>query len=303
MELRHLRYFIAVAEELHFGKAAKRLNMSQPPLSQQINQLESEIGVMLFQRSKRYVKLSDAGKVFLKQTYQIFEKLDKACIEARKIHEGNVGQLIIGLSGSWSSKLLNLLRIYRSKFPDVEVLIQQMSTVDQIKAFHENLIQIGILCPPIEMNDDLNLRVIHNVPFYAALPSAHPLAHETDPLDLIRLKEEPFIFSPRKVGPGYFDTNISICHRAGFIPKILQEVEGIFNILTLVAIGMGVSLVSELALEHPREGVVFKELKDKQVTMDLAIAWRRDNDSPIINNFLTVAEELIQGESYSTSRF
>lgn len=292
MELRHIKYFIAVAEELHFGKAAARLNMSQPPLSQQINQLENELGVVLFRRTKRSVEMTDAGKAFLDQSYQILNKLEKACEEARNIHKGRVGELNIGLAGSWSSRLLNLLRTYRSKFPDVEVLIHQMSTVSQIKAFQENSIQIGILCPPIDTND-LNLRAIHTVPFYAALPSGHPLAGETYPLDLIKLKGEPFIISPRKVGPGYYDTIISLCNRSGFSPKISQETEGIFNILTLVSMEMGVSLVSQLALEHPREGVVFRELKDKQVTMDLTIAWRKDEDSSIINNFLTIVDQFL----------
>jgi DNA-binding transcriptional LysR family regulator len=293
MEIRHIKYFITVAQELHFGKAAARLNMSQPPLSQQISQLENEIGISLFKRTKRSVELTDAGNFFLEQSYQILEKLERACNDARSIHEGEVGRLIIGMTGSWSNKLLKLLRIYRSKFPNVEILLQQMSSVDQIKALQEKRIQIGILCPPFE-TDDINLRVIHTVPFYAALPSEHPFACGSFPLDPIKLKGESFIFSPRKGGPGYYDTIISLCNRAGFTPKISLEIEGIFNIITHVAMGMGVAFVSKLALEHPREGVVFREITDKEVTMKLSLATRKNEDSPMVNNFLMVFDNLYQ---------
>lgn len=293
MELRHLKYFIAVAEELHFGKAAIALNMSQPPLSRQIKQLEKEIGAKLFTRTKRSVELTDAGKLFLEQSNQIFNKLESACESARKAHNGEIGKLSIGFSGSWSSELLRLLRDYRSKFPHVEVLLQQLSTTEQVRALNEKRIQIGILCPPID-SDLFNLRVIHHAPFVVALPQNHPLAKDTSPIDPIYLKEEPFIMTPRKTGPGYYDTIISIFHQAGFSPKIVQEAEGVFTILTLVAAEVGVSLVSTLALEHPKPGVVFRNLKDNVTTMDLSLAWRKDESSPIVNTFLNTFEEVFQ---------
>ncbi|PGY09105.1 LysR family transcriptional regulator [Bacillus sp. AFS031507] len=293
MELRHLRYFVAVAEELHFGKAASRLNISQPPLSMQINQLEGEIGAKLFFRTKHHVELTDAGRIFLEQTYQILEKLEKACIEAAKIHRGEVGQLVIGFTGSLSSQQLQFLRQYRSRFPEVEVILKQMSTTDQVKALLEKRIHFGMLCPPIE-NNLLNFHIVHRVPFIAAIPSTHPLASETSPLDIRDLKNESFIISPRNIEPGYHDSIISICHQAGFTPKISQEAEGIFTILTLVAAELGVALVTTLVLDHPKQGVVFRDLKDSQTTMDLFLAWRKNDNLHIVDSFLTVFNEFFK---------
>ena len=168
-----------------------------------------------------------------------------------------------------------------------------MSTTDQVQALLEKRIHFGMLCPPIE-NNLLNFRIVHRVPFIAALPSAHPLASETLPLDIRNLKNESFIISPRNIEPGYHDSIISLCHQAGFIPKISQEAEGIFTILTLVAAELGVSLVTKLVLDHPKQGVVFRDLKDSQTTMDLFLAWRKNDNSPIVNSFLTVFNELFK---------
>lgn len=291
MEIRQLKYFIMVAEELHFGRAARKLNISQPPLSRQIAQLETEMGVQLLKRTNRFVELTEAGKSFLEDAHSILHSLDRACNRARKIHEGEAGQLVIGIAGSWSSALLRFLRYYRTKFPEIEVLIHQMSTMEQLRAFEEKRIHFGILCPPID-SQALHLRVIHSVPFYVALPSSHPLAGETAPIQLKALKKDPFIMSPRNIGPGYYDTIISICRNAGFSPRIAQEAEGLFTILTLVAAGIGVSLVSELALEHPKEGVVFRALEEEDTKMELTLAWRKDESSPIVEQFLQSFEEM-----------
>ncbi len=295
MELRHLRYFVAVAEELHFSKAAKRLNISQPPLSYQIAQLEEIVGAKLLNRTNRAVELTEAGKYFLENTYHLFNMLERTCEETRRIAQGEAGQLIIGFSGSWSSKLLKFLRYYRSKFPNIKVLLQQSSTSSQVKSLLKKQIDVGILAPPID-SASLNLRTIHLVPFYAALPSSHPLAQKKTPLDLGELKDEPFIMSPRKIGPGYYDTIISMCHQAGFSPNIIQEAEGVFTILTLVSTEIGVSLVSKLALEHPKEGVVFRALKNNSIKMNLSLAWRKNEESPIIKAFVATFDEFINSQ-------
>lgn len=293
MELRHLRYFIAVAEELHFSKAAERLNISQPPLSYQIAQLEEKVGAKLLNRTKRAVELTEAGKYFLENTYHLFNMLERTCEETRRIAQGEAGRLIIGFSGSWSSKLLKFLRYYRSKYPNIKVLLQQSSTSDQVESLHKKQIDVGILAPPID-STLLNLCTIHRVPFYAALPLAHPLAQKKSPLSLSELKDEPFIMSPRKIGPGYYDTIISMCHQAGFSPHIIQEAEGVFTILTLVSAEIGVSIVSKLALEHPKEGVVFRELKDNSIMMNLSLTWRKNGESPIVKAFVDTFDEFFE---------
>lgn len=291
LELRHLHYFVAVAEELHFGRAAKRLNLSQPPLSQQIAQLEKELEVNLFNRTKRHTELTPAGKYFLEHSYEILNKLERTCNDVRKIHQGEKGQLIIGYTGILSKLLLNLIRTYRSRYSKVEVVLQFLSSASQIQSLTENKIKLGFVCPPIE-SSNLNSRLVGYAPFVVALPSTHPLAKSTTPLDIRELKSEPFIMTHRKNEPGYYDTIISICNRSGFSPNVIQEAEGIFTILTLISTGMGISLVTTLALEYGNSGVVFRPVLDDTATMDLSMVWRKNEESPLVDTFLGVYDEL-----------
>ncbi|NWQ42564.1 LysR family transcriptional regulator [Bacillus sp. EB106-08-02-XG196] len=293
MEFRHIQYFVAVAEELHFGRAAKRLNMSQPPLSQQIAQLEKELGVELFYRTKRSTELTPAGKFFLEQSYDIMNKLDRTIMDVRKIHQGEKGQLIIGYTGFLNKLILNLIRTYRSRYPKVEVVLQFLSSVNQFQYLYDNKIKLGFVCPPID-SSILNSRLVGYAPFVAALPSSHPLAMDTSPLDIKELKNEPFVMTHRKNEPGYYDTIISICNRAGFSPNVIQEAEGIFTILTLISTGLGVSLVTNMALDYGNPGVVFRPLIDDTATMDLSLAWRKNEDSPLVDTFLGVYDELFK---------
>lgn len=285
MELRHLRYFVAVAEELHFSRAAKRLNMSQPPLSNQIAQLEDIIGTKLFNRTKRTVELTESGEIFLKHTYELFNLLENAVENTKRMGDGSSGKLIVGYTGSWSNKMLHFLRYYRNAFPDVKVLLHQLSTGEQLIALQKKEIDLGILAHPRDRSY-LHLQTIHNEPFYAALPISHPLAKGEGDLHLAHLKEDPFILPPRQIGPGYYDTLISLCNRAGFSPKIIQETEGLFTILTLVSAEIGVSIVSGLALEHPKKGVTFRKLSDDSLRLKLFLAWPKTKASPVAIQFV-----------------
>ncbi|MBS4215209.1 LysR family transcriptional regulator [Neobacillus rhizophilus] len=296
MELRHLHYFIAVAEELHFGRAAQRLNMSQPPLSQQIAQLEKELEVELFKRTKRHTELTPAGKYFLEQAYEILNKIEKTSMDVRKIYQGEKGQLYIGYTGILSKLLLQLIRTYRSRYPKVEVVLQHLSSANQIRSLYENKIKLGFVCPPIE-SSTLNSRLVGYAPFVVAIPSTHPLARDTSPLSLKELESEPFIMAHRKNEPGYYDTIISICNRAGFSPKVVQEAEGIFTILTLVSTGMGLSLVTNLTLEYGNSGIVFRPILDDNAKMDLSLVWRKNEDSPLVTTFLDVFDEMFKNNS------
>ncbi|MFJ8234216.1 LysR family transcriptional regulator [Ureibacillus sp. NPDC094379] len=287
MEFRHLKYFIAVAEELNFGKAAARLNISQPPLSNQIAQLEKELDVKLFSRTKRHTELTPAGKYFLEQSYEMMNKLEQAKNDVRKIYYGEKGILNIGYTGILSKKIIDLIRTYRGKHPEVEVVLHHLSTTNQIQALHEKRIHLGFLCPPIE-SSHFNSHLVVSAPFMVALPSTHHLAKQKGPINLSDLKSEPFIMSNRKGEPGYYDTIISICNRSGFSPNVIQEAEGIFTILTLISTGMGVSLVTNLTLEYANSGVVLKEIKDQNASMDLTLVWRKEEESPIVETFLGV---------------
>jgi DNA-binding transcriptional LysR family regulator len=295
MELRHLKYFLAVAEELHFGRAAKRLNISQPPLSSQINQLEEEIGAKLLSRNKRNVELTEAGKHFLEKTYQILKMLDKTCEETREIDSGIVGELNIGFTGLWNKYLINFLFNFRSSYPDVKPVLYQMSTSDQLQSLKERQTQIGFLCPPIDTSF-LNFHLIHRFPFVVALPASHPLAHDDSLIDVLELKNESFIMTDRKLEPGYYDTIISLCNQAGFTPRITQEASGVFTILSLVATGLGVTIVSSLSLEYKVPGVVYKELKGDLPNIEYTMVWRKDEDSPIVKNFCMMVDKLLNSK-------
>ncbi|MCY9669230.1 LysR substrate-binding domain-containing protein [Paenibacillus alginolyticus] len=188
-----MKYFKTVAEELHFSKAAARLNMAQPPLSLQIRQLEEEIGVPLFHRTKRNVELTEEGKVFLEKVHQLFKSLDEAIETVRKVNRGEVGEIIIGFIASAVYDILpTIIKHYRKQHPAIHVVLKQLTSAEQIKALQEGTIQIGILSEPSE-SDAINFEVIRREPMVIALPKEHPLASETSLIDLIDLANDPFI--------------------------------------------------------------------------------------------------------------
>lgn len=286
IELRHLHYFIAVAEELHFGNAAKRLNISQPPLSQQIIQLEKEMEVKLFYRNSRSVELTQAGKHFLQETQEILAKINASVEETRKIHAGEAGVLKVAFTGSLNANLIRLIHLHRTRYPDIQVTLHPMSSTDQQKALAEKEIHIGFLCLPVD-NPDLRFQHIYSSPFVAALPKNHPSATASGPIHIKELKGDPFIMAPRRLEPGYYDTIISICQSGDMSPAIHQEAEGVTHILSLVAAGIGVTLVTESAQqEYPKKGIVYKSLKNIKQEMDLYIAWNHTDESPLTKRFI-----------------
>ncbi|AJQ25419.1 LysR family transcriptional regulator [Pelosinus fermentans] len=294
MELRHLRYFVAVAEELHFTRAAERLNMAQPPLSQQIRQLESELGVQLFQRTKRQVELTAAGKNFLKNVYKILIDLDKTCDSALRAQKGEIGNIIVGFTGTATYDILpKLLQPYRSKFPSVDISVLQLSTTDQIQSLLNGEINIGILCAPIK-NSQLNFEVIHQEPFIIAMPRNHPLASKSGPIEVQEFSKELFIMIPRNSGQIYYDTIINICHNAGFSPNITQEVHELHTSISLVAAGMGVALVPDSIQNLRVRGITYRQLKNSVSTLKTALAWRNDETSPLVHTFIALAKKSIQ---------
>ena len=223
MELRHLKYFIAVAEELHFGRAAQRLQMAQPPLSHQIKQLENELDVLLFSRTKQRVELTKAGEVFLKRTYEILNRVHLACEEAKSIDRGESGQLVLAFTGSIAFELLPLLlRRFQEQYPNINIVLRQLSSTEQIEALHDNSIHVGLLILPIE-SESFHVEMLREEPFIVALPKTHRLATETEPIDVSILANEQFIMTPRKAGESYYDAIISLCQHAGFSPKKTQE--------------------------------------------------------------------------------
>lgn len=291
MELRHFRYFVAVAEELHFSQAANRLGMAQPPLSQQIHQFENELGVQLFDRTKHKVELTAAGNVLLKDIYKILNDIEKACDSAQRASRGEIGNLILAFTETAIFDILpNLMQCYRTKYPFVDISVLQLKTSDQVPALLKDEINIGIICGPVK-NPDLEFEVIRQEPFVVALPANHPLALKTTLIEIQELSSESFIMTPRKSGQIYYDIIINICHYAGFSPNIIQEVHELPTALSLVAAGIGIALVPYSIQNFHINGIVYRQLKNSISVLKTALVWRKDKSSSIVHNFLSLAKE------------
>jgi len=290
MELRHLRYFVTVAEELHFGRAAFRLSIVQPSLSQQIRQLEDELGFPLFYRTKRSVELTDAGKVFLSEARQVLAQVQEAKRSAQRASRGEVGRLVVGYISSSTYDLLPLmLRLYRERFPEVEVGLRELTTQEQVRALEEEYIQVGLLRLPISA-PLLNVEVVRREPIVCVLPEAHPLAtHERIAVSL--LAHEPFVLQSSHRGAGYYVQLMRLCLASGFSPNVIQEVTEMHTIVSLVAAGMGVSLVPLSARNIRSQGVIYLELEGATTLTEMAVAWHRNTRSALVQNFLAVARE------------
>jgi DNA-binding transcriptional LysR family regulator len=297
MELRHLKYFIAVAEELHFGRAAKRLAMSQPPLSQQIKSLEEEVGVILLKRSKRQVEITAAGQIFLEEARKTIIQVDQTIRAAQRAARGEIGQLAVGfVSSAVYGKVPSIFRLMRTRFPEVSLLLQELTSEEQVEALKANRIDVGLVRPPILAAESLPLQVIWREPLMVVLPIGNPLTLETE-IAVESLAEESFIQIPRHVAPGFYDQFIRICARAGFSPKIVQEARTTPTIVSLVAGGMGVSILPASLQSLQRSGVVYRPLQSPAPTIDMAVIWRPDDKSPTLRSFLEIIWEVAKTEA------
>jgi DNA-binding transcriptional LysR family regulator len=296
VELRHMRYFLAVAEELHFGRAAEKLRIAQPPLSQQIQRLEGELGVKLFERTKRRVELTAAGKSFLKEARQTLEQAEQAVRAAQRASRGEIGELAVGFVGSATYHILPLvLRSFRSRFPNVEISLHEDSPAEQVRQLRMGGIHVGFFRSQFE-DEALVSEVVLQEPMVVALPEAHELSGQPR-VSLNRLAGEPFILFPRKIGPGFHDLIVSLCQRAGFSPRVAQEANDMQTIVSLVAAGLGVALVPASCQNFRRVGVVYKAIRDEGAKATMAVAWRRDDKSPVLDAFLNVVREVARQNS------
>ncbi len=292
MDLRHLKYFVAVAEELHFGRAAQRLHISQPPLSQQIRQLEEEIGVRLLNRTKRRVEITPAGEAFLAEARRMLAAAEEAVRRAVRADKGEIGSLAVGFIGSANYSVLPpVIREFRRRFPDVELSLTEMNTSNQIEALRTGRMQVGFLRPPPGIEESgLATAPVYREPLVVAMPRNHPLQGETT-LPLRLLTKESFIMIPRQRGPGYFDYLIALCQQEGFSPYIVLEASQFHTIVGLVAAELGIAVVPASMQRSRFEGVVFRAIAGGAETV-LHVAWLRNNDSLVLHNFLTVADEV-----------
>lgn len=288
-ELRHLRYFVAVAEELHFGRAAQRLRISQPPLSMQIQALERSLGVQLLVRTQRQVSLTRAGEAFLRESRQILAQLEAAGRLAQRVSRGEVGELAVGFVSSADYNVLPpLLREFRQRAPDVRLTLQESTTDRQLEALAQGRLDVGFVLPPVE-DARIAYLPLHREPLLAALPTRHPLARRRGPVSLPHLAEQPFILFPRPIAPGLYDDIVSFCRGAGFSPRVEQEAVQMQTILSLVSADMGVALIPASLVHLGRTGVTYKPLREAAPQTEIGIAWRRDDPLATLQLFLSTA--------------
>jgi DNA-binding transcriptional LysR family regulator len=294
MELRHLKYFLAVAEELHFRRAAQRLGMAQPPLSQQIKALEQQIGVLLLSRTKRRVELTAAGTVFAQEARKVLTEADRAVHAAQRAARGEIGQLEVGfVSGAVYGKVPSIFRLMRSRYPEISLVLKDLTTEEQMEAIQAHRLDIGLIRPPVVVSQSLTMQVVDREPLVVVLPRAHRLAGRRK-ISLKALAGEPFLQVPRRVAPGFYDQFVSICSSAGFFPQIVQEARTTQTIVSLVAVGMGISVVPASLRGLQRAGVAYRSLEGPAPTTELAVIWRRDDSNQALHRFLEIVREVAQ---------
>ena len=293
MEVRWLEAFVAVAEELHFGRAATRLHMAQSPLSQTVRKLEKDIGVPLFERNTRSVALTAAGRSLLPHAYRALEELEVAR-QAAHASVGTVyGHLTIGFTGAINHRTLPVLtRVLRRRFPDIALSLQgRVVTGDAVAQLQQGTLDLAFVGLPLDPSP-LESRLIAREPLGAVVPVDHPLANSVR-LDLGALRDEDFIAMPAGRGSDLERTTTAACVAAGFRPRVVQEIGDPFMILTLVAAGVGVSLVSEGMSEILPHGAVYVPLADPQPYLRHGLAWSPSNPSKVLRVVLDVASEVL----------
>ena len=296
MELRHLRYFIAVAEELHFGRAALQLGISQPPLSQQIQALEDELGVRLFERTNRRVALSEAGRLFLPEARQVLAQLERAVAIARRAQRGELGELKVGFTSSapFTSTIPRAIQAFRVACPDVHLDLCELSSRGVAEAVAEGRLQVGMLRPLEALPAGLTALELFAEPLVAVLPAGHPLAAASAAgVSLAALADEPFVFFPRSYGTGLYDQLLGLARAAGFSPRIVQEASEAMTLIGLVATGLGVTVLPASFSRMRIDGVVCRTLDDPGASTAVWLVRQCDETSPLVRRFA----ELLEGQA------
>lgn len=292
MELRQLRYFIAVAEERSFSRAAGRLHISQPPLSTQIMMLEEELGVRLLERSNRGVSLTTAGSVFYEEMRAVLVRLEHGKTRTKQAGQGDVGTLSIGfVSIADYGVLPPALKEFRHRFPKVEVHLHELTTDAQIREMRMGRLDVGIALGPIQ-DHDLDFESLIHEDLVMAAPSRHPLIKAKRPIDLRLFSMESFIAPPRDIAPGLHDLMISRCHSSGFVPRITQQARQMQTIIGLVTAGMGVALVPASVQNLKRTGVQYVRLKGVSQGIDIGMLRLPGIKDPLQDHFISTLKHV-----------
>jgi len=289
MELRHLRYFVAVAEHGHITRAAESLGIQQPPLSQQIKALEDELGVQLLRRRPRGVELTDAGAAFLERARIILGEVDRAFASTRRTARGEEGRVVVGFTSSapFHPFVPRVIRMYSEASPHVSLVLEESGSSELVQGLHNEIIDAAFIRSPVADVVDLHVKPLLDEKMVVALPTGHALAAESTPLALAELANQTFILYKRPGAPGLYDSIITACRGAGFSPRVGQEAPRIVSTLNLVAAGLGVSVVPDSLQRLQMDGVVYRELADDaQLTAPLILACRRGENSAAVERFI-----------------
>ncbi|MBP2858325.1 LysR substrate-binding domain-containing protein [Dickeya oryzae] len=271
IELRHLRYFIAVAEELHFGRAAERLHISQPPLSQQIQALEEQIGAQLLERNNRNVRLTQAGELFLKEAWAIISQVNQAAERAARIQRGEIGELNIGFTSSapFVKQVSRSLLQFRQRYPEVHIQMMEINTKQQIAPLLDGKLDLGVMRNN-PLPDMLRHQLLLHEPMVAVVHEEHPLASVPGGhISIQQLANEPFVFFAREVGTALYDEVLNLLKKYGITPYITQEVGEAMTIIGLVSSGLGVSLLPASFRRIRIDGVKYLSLQEKDAISEM----------------------------------
>ncbi|MEU0058668.1 LysR family transcriptional regulator [Streptomyces sp. NPDC006334] len=292
LPLPQLHAFVVLAEELHFGHAAARLGIAQPPLSQQIRRLEDKVGHALFTRPPGRVTLTPAGRELLPAARRALTDLADGLATARAVGSGRAGRLRIGFAASLALTILpGLLRTFRQRFPGVHLDIREMTTAPQIAALHDKTIDIGLLREPPAGEAELGFRTVLSEPFVAVLPAAHPLAARRT-VQLAQLADSPFVLLPPAVGPQLHDQITGLCTAAGFTPQVTQHAVEWQTVCALVETGLGVSLAPASIRRMRLKGVAFRRIEPSTARTRVAVAWRKNDQSlPVTHLLATLSQD------------
>jgi len=289
IELRQLRYFVAVAEEMHFGRAAQRLHMTQPPLSQAIQQLETALGVALFVRTSRSVGMSAAGAALLPEAQRILQQTAALPDLMRRTAAGASGRLSLAfVSTADYSVLPPFLREFRSAYPDVSIELREATTDVQLEELMQQRIDVGLLIPPLpeRVKSELGYFPLIAEPLILAAPKGIRAARGKRAINLKDVAALPLIIFPRRIAPAFHDAILACYHEAELTPHIGQEAIQMQTIIGLVSAGMGIALVPQSVSNLKRPGVDYVALTQKTPLVETGLAWRHDNTSPVLRAFL-----------------
>ena len=295
MELRHLRYFVAVGEDQHYGRAARRLRVAQPALSSQIQDLEREIGLQLFDRLPRGVRLSAAGKVFLEDCRRILQEVHEAAIRAERAARGLIGTLRVGFteSASWHGVVPDALREFRRSHPEIDLQLSSLISLDQMEAVRSGGLDAGFVYVPASDGEIAHVPVAsHQV--VLATPRRHPVS-KLKRLRLRDLAETDFVWFPRRQHPANYDRLLQACSRGGLTnPRIVQEAVDQGTMLSLVSCGLGVAFVTDATRWRCPKDVVLRRVIDLRLPVPVSLVWRKDDPSPLLARFVADVRQLAE---------